>query len=67
MNIRAWLVAMGSICVAWGVFGLFHRSYYNPKWGFYIDAGPYYKETSMIEIIVGIGIIVFAIKKYRNR
>jgi len=58
---------MGGILIAWGVFGIFNRSYFNPIWRFFIDIGPYYKEISILTIIVGLAVIVYTARKYKNK
>ena len=61
-----WIGMAGLILCGWGFFSYFNRTYYNIKFGYHVDLGPYYKEIAIFVFIIGAMLIGLAIRKYRR-
>lgn len=60
---KFWWCGLGLILIGSGVFEFFNRSYYNVKYRYLVDVGPYHHEISVITILAGIMLIIWTFKK----
>ncbi len=54
---------IGIALLGWGTFGFFNRRFYDFKYGFLVDMGPYYKEFGVVTMILGLVIIIWTFRK----
>jgi len=60
---KVWWCGLGLILIGSGIFEFFNRTYYNFKYRYLVDVGPSHHEISIITIIAGIMLIIWAFKK----